>query len=199
MTGRRASRRRVILLCGAGLAGLAGCSQSQPEGAAGDGEPATETATPTAIATATATAATTVEIVASYPVQSDGQTTQRQQTVLTEDDFASVSPAQQGSGGRPPRVPATLTDAGATDFVAAMREYGFTSDEGIGACRYESDPEEPCYCLHTVVDEEIVYSAGMAPGLAEMLESGEFSENPAFVLQTENVSKAEEIAAALRE
>jgi len=196
MPRRLTSRRRVLGICGLGLAGgLAGCSQFQSAQPADDDERTTETMTPTATATATAG---TVKIVASYPEQDDETTAQRQQTVLTEDDFASVGSAQEAGQGRPPRVPVTLTDAAAEDFVAALRERGFTSGEGVSACRYESNPDDPGYCLHTVVDGDIVYTAGMSTGLAEMMESGEFSENPAFVLQTRTFSKAEEIAAALR-
>jgi preprotein translocase subunit SecD len=187
----------MLGLCALGLAGgFAGCSQFQSDQPAGDGVSTTGTMTPTTTATAPGG---TVEVVASYPVQVGETTEQHQQTVLTEDDFASVGSARKAGQGRPPRVPATLTDAAAEDFVAALRERNFTSGEGVGACQPEANPGDPGYCLHTVVDGEIVYTAGVSTGLAELMESGEFSENPTFVLQTRNFSKAKQLAAALRE
>jgi hypothetical protein len=189
MHGQLTSRRRVLAALGTGVAGLAGCSGSLGS------TPATNASTQTE-PTRTATPSATVELVASFPAQQNGSD-QRRETVLTAGDFASVSEPQSGGGGRPPYVQVTLTDAAAANYTKAMRDYGFTSEAGIDACRYESNPDDPGYCLQTVVDGEVVFAAGMAPSLARTIDSGEFSQQPAFVLQTRNQSQARQIAAVL--
>jgi len=178
------TRRRVLQALGLGLvAALGGCTRSQQDAAG-------VTATPTETAAETGRG-TTVEIVASYPEQDADTASQRRSTVLTDADFATISPAQPGGGGRPPHVQVTLTEAAAARYTAAMQEFGFTSETGTSACRYQEQPDTPGYCLHTVIDGEIVYSASMSPALAETIASGEFSEQPAFILATENESQAE--------
>ena len=119
-----------------------------------------------------------VAIVASFPGGSGDGAEQREESVITQGDFARVGPVRSG-GGQPPYVPVTLTDEAATRFTDAMTEYGFT-DEGVGSCRWQDDREDPGYCLYTVVDGEVQYAAGVAPSLAEAFRNGEFSEDPRF-------------------
>lgn len=212
------SRRPVLRSLGVGLvAGLAGCSQFvSDEPADGDETPtdATGTATPessdgTATATReqsderdTATQASvdsSVELVATFPTQTEDGVEQRRETVLTEQHFTGVGSPRTRSGATPPFVTVTLTETGAETYTEAMQKYGFTSGEGIEACRAQSHPEDPGFCLQTVVDGETVYSAGMSPGLAEIIESGEFDADPRFRLIATNFSQAQELASNLRD
>ncbi|MFC7133448.1 MULTISPECIES: hypothetical protein [Salinibaculum] len=206
MPASTVSRRRLLATLAGGVAGaVAGCSESQ--GTTGnadgnDGGTGTATRTPSATAAATATETSTrldadVEIVASYPVETGNGTEHRETTVLDERDVAAVGRVQEGAGGRPPSVPVGLTESGAENFTTAMREFGFTSSAGIQACRYEERPDDPGYCLQTVLDGEVVFSASMSSGLARTLESGAFADDPRFVLQTRNLSKARDLRASL--
>jgi hypothetical protein len=229
MTDSTQSRRRVIQSLGVGLvAGLAGCSQfmsdqpatgeSTPTDATGatTAEPSDTTATATpepsdTTGTATpepseerepdtyASVDTSVELVATFPNQTEDGVEQRRETILTGEDFAGVRPPRQGSGDRPPYVTVTLTETGAETYTEAMQKYGFTSGEGLEACNSRSQSEDPGYCVQTVVDGEIVYSGGMDTGLAEIVESGAFKQNPTFRLLTTNFSEAQELASNLRD
>lgn len=139
----------------------------------------------------------TVRVVASYPT--DGGYDERQ--VLTHADFASVGEAQEGAGGRPPSVPVTLTAESAEQFTTVLVEQGFTS-EGVNACEFETDGDEPPveagYCLYTSVDDDVVYAASLSQGLAQTIESGAFTENPQFVLTTQDFERAEQLEQYLR-
>lgn len=194
MSDRGRSRRRLLSSLAVAVGTLAGCTGQDAE-PTGETTPTEDTAAePTA--TATTTPAATVEIVATFPA-ADG-TEQRRETVLEPGDFASVGQPQAGTDGRPPSVPVTLTEEAASQFASAMQEYGFTSGTGIGACRYRETPDDPGYCLYTVVDGTVRYAAGMSSGLARNIESGEFSTQPAFVLLTSDFEAAQRVATALR-
>lgn len=192
---RQVSRRRLLqTVAGGALVALGGCTALDTNDSAANDDPKNET---TASATPTATPVpTTVEIQATYPADVEGGVEQRTETVLTESDFESVGDPQEGGGTTQPHVPVTLTESAAEEFTTAMVEYGFT-DEGTAACDYQDEPAEPGYCLQTVVDGEITYSASMSPGLAENIESGAFEKERSFVLQTENFSRARELQTAL--
>lgn len=134
-----------------------------------------------------------VGIVASYPAA--GGTEQRRETVLGPGDFESVGPVRTRSG-RPPYVQATLTEAAAERFVDVLREHGFTGD-GTANCRWQDRPDDPGWCLYTVVDGEVTYAAGLGAELADVVESGAFVDNRTFVLQTATATDAEELKDSL--
>jgi preprotein translocase subunit SecD len=50
----------------------------------------------------------------------------------------------------------------------------------------------------TVQDDRVVYAAGVAPGLADTLRSGEFVSDPAFQINTNNISEARDLQVDLR-
>jgi preprotein translocase subunit SecD len=77
-----------------------------------------------------------------------------------------------------------------------MIEYGFT-DEGVGMCR-DSVPEGQKYCLNTVKDGEVVYSASMGRSLAGSMQDGSFAESPTFIMQTADMDEARELAIHLQ-
>ena len=133
-----------------------------------------------------------VEIRAEFPAQNGTGT--RNVTVLEQGDFASIGVAQNPPNA-PPRVPVTLKQEAAREFQRDMVQYGF-ADEGIRSCN--GVPEGQQYCLNTVVDGEVVYSADMSPGLARDFASGQFVNNPRFVMTAGNMTQARQLQINLR-
>jgi preprotein translocase subunit SecD len=138
-----------------------------------------------------------VQVVAGYPVESANGTAHEREEVLTQGDFTNISPARQGEGNQPPYVQVTLTDAAAEQYVGVMNRNGFTS-EGVGQCFWQQNPDEPGWCLYTVVDGDTTYAASMGDGLAPLLRPGQdgeiaFFNNPTFRMQTGNFSDAQEL------
>jgi len=120
----------------------------------------------------------------------------RNVTLLESSDLATVGPVQEGRAGRSPSVTATLTEAAARNFSDSLQELEFTSD-GVNACEYQDSPSDPGYCLFTRLDDDVVFAASLAPGLADLIESGGFLQNPTFVFTASNLSQAEELKTAL--
>lgn len=120
-----------------------------------------------------------------------------QETVLTTDDFKTVGTAESGSEQGPPNVPVVLTSESAPEFQSAAVEKGVARSGG-STCTYDSDPDNTQSCLLTVVDGDVVYSAGMSPSLANSMNSGTWSDNPNFILQTESYEEAQKLAINLR-
>ena len=134
-----------------------------------------------------------VQIVAGFPVQDENGTEQRRVPLLTQGDFAQISPANQGGQGVAPHVQVTLNPDAAENYTNAMNKFGFAQDGGV-ECRWESDTEMPGYCLYTVVDGETVYGAGVTDGLADMFrDRQDFLNNPTFLMQTGDYSSAQEL------
>jgi len=139
-----------------------------------------------------------VQIVAGRPVPTtDGDTVYAEDAVLTMDDIQGIGLAETGGGGEPPHVPVTLTEEAGERFQQDMNEMGFTG-EGVGRCQWRSNPDEPGWCLYTVLDDEKTFGASMSPGLAETIAAGEFSSNPTFQMQTVNFSEAQQLEINLR-
>ncbi|WP_132059667.1 preprotein translocase subunit SecD [Halorussus amylolyticus] len=132
-----------------------------------------------------------VQVVAGFPVQEGNDTEYREVPLLTQGDFSRISTAENHPQNGP-NVPVVLNDEPAQNFSEAMQKFGFTG-EGADACTYQADQDNPGYCLYTVVDGEIVYSASMGGDLAGTIESGDFVQNPGFVMQTTNMSEAREL------
>ncbi|MFD1585722.1 PGF-CTERM sorting domain-containing protein [Halorientalis brevis] len=143
-----------------------------------------------------------VEMVAHFPVQRDGDTVHRDVTLLTNEDFETVGSARSGRPGTTPLVPVTLTDEAAQNYSNAMQNFGFTSDEGIADCQTDTAKEDPDnasgHCLYTVYDGEVVSAAQMSAGLAQTFETGDFVNDPEFVITAANMSEARDLSLALR-
>ncbi|WP_266078473.1 preprotein translocase subunit SecD [Haladaptatus caseinilyticus] len=136
-----------------------------------------------------------VTVVAHYP---SGNESYNNTTVLTQDSFEQIGQAEQDQSGAS-SVSVTLTDSAADKFVRVMNEKGFTSQQGIAACRYPQAPaSEGGYCLYTVVDGRVVYGASMGEGLAPSIQSGEFKQQPTFRMLTTNMSEARQLQINLR-
>ena len=131
-----------------------------------------------------------VQIVAGFPIQGPNGTEHRRVPLLTQGDFAQISPARQAGDGVAAHVQVTLTQDAAQNFTNAMNQFGFAQDGGV-TCRYEMEPDSPGYCLYTVVDGETVYGAGVNDGLADSFrDRQDFLNNPTFLMQTGTGSQA---------
>lgn len=143
-----------------------------------------------------------VQIIAGYPVQGENGTELETEEILTREDFTSISPAQRADEQNPlPNVPVSLTDEAGQEYATLMQEAGFTG-EGIGQCEFNASvddgPVEEEWCLYTVVDDEYVYGASMSSNLAQTINSGDFTTNPSFVLQTGEFEEAQQLEINLR-
>ncbi|WP_231185268.1 preprotein translocase subunit SecD [Haladaptatus sp. DYF46] len=130
-----------------------------------------------------------VSIVAHYPTDNG---TGANTTAITQNGITNVGPAQQVDNAW--SVSVSLTDDAAKRFATVMKKRGFTSSEGIQACRYPQKPaDEAGYCLYTVVDGRVVSGVSMG-SLADSINNGEFVNNPTFTIETgRNASEARKI------
>ncbi|CQH60774.1 protein-export membrane protein SecD [Halobacterium hubeiense] len=131
-----------------------------------------------------------VEMRAYYPEGGN----QTNATVLTHSQLqrSDVSTAQMIDGR--PSVPVSLTQDIAETFAADMREYGFTSGQGVSNCEFPDGG----YCLLTVLDGEVVYDAGVRANLAQSFENGEFVQDPRFVITANSMEEARELRVNLQ-
>ncbi|MCT9096555.1 hypothetical protein [Haloarchaeobius sp. HME9146] len=132
-----------------------------------------------------------VTVVAHYPTD-DGY---QNETLVTKTDVAAVGTVEEQNGMY--RIPVTLTEEAGASFASALVERGFTG-EGVSSCRWERNRDDAGYCLLTVVDGEVTFAASLAPGLASSMESGDFEEDPRFILAAQSKEEAERIAEQLR-
>jgi preprotein translocase subunit SecD len=130
-----------------------------------------------------------VRLVASFPAEGNDSGV-RNETVITQDDITSIGTPQTQQGTAV--VPVTLTDDAGSRFASQMQEYGFTSGRGVQNCNYEG-ARNSSYCLLTVRDGRVVYSASMGRGLAQSIESGDFEKTDSFVITANNMSEARQL------
>lgn len=131
-----------------------------------------------------------------YFDQEQGEYTTRE-GVLTQEDFRVIGSPRQGDDVQPPNVPVTLEPQSAEQFANDTVETG-VAQPGGSTCQYERAPEETQPCLLTVVDGEVVYSAGMDGSLATNVRSGSWSNSPDFILQTESFNEAQDLSVNLQ-
>ena len=136
-----------------------------------------------------------VSVVASYPENG----TQARATVLSEDDLQEgvIGNAQTREGQH--QVPVTLSDDVAAEFASDMTEYGFADEGAGGTCEEENGTvESGSYCLLTMRDEEVVYSARVVEDLGESFATGGFEKDPTFVITANSYEEAQQLAIDLR-
>lgn len=142
-----------------------------------------------------------VTVQAYHPTEENGSTVFVNRTVLTQDDFQQIGIAQRNQE-LGTHVPVSVKPAEAERFQRDMVETGVAAQGGT-ECGWPG-AREGTYagskgpCLLTVVDGTVVYSAGMSPDLARSMRSGSWAQNPQFVLQTRNMSEAEDLSINLR-
>lgn len=128
--------------------------------------------------------------------QSTGEYNTRE-AVLEQGDFRTIGTPRQGEGGQPPNVPVTIEDSSAEEFQENAVETGVARSGG-STCQYDRAPNETEPCLLTVVDGDVVYSAGMSPGLAQDMQSGDWSSDPQFILQAGTFDEAQDLSVNLQ-
>ena len=119
------------------------------------------------------------------------------EAVLEQGDFRRIGAAEQGQGPAPPNVPVVVNEQKAPEFQEDVVQTGVAQPGGT-TCRYEERPNSTDPCLLTKVDGEVVYAAGMSPSLASSMLSGEWVQDPQFILGTQNFSEAQTLAINLR-
>lgn len=139
-----------------------------------------------------------VETVALFPENG----TYRNVSLLTQSDFASIGGATQEGGET--FVPVTLTDSAGSEFGGAMRDYGFDQQGGTN-CNYDlnrsleaNKGENPGRCLLTVLDGDVVFAAGVSPGLAAGFRTGSFDDSPQYRTTTTSLEDARELELNIR-
>jgi len=128
-----------------------------------------------------------VEIEAYYPENG----TQVRTSVLTKDDLEQIGQPTTLRNGRP-AVPVVLTEEAAPRFQQDMRDYGFTESEAASNCEY-ANKNDTDWCLLTVRDGNVVYSAGVTGGqnsLQEGWRTGEWVKTPSFVITATSRAEA---------
>mgnify|MGYP006272916369 CR=1 FL=1 len=130
-----------------------------------------------------------------YQTENGSYTTR--EAVLEQGDFRRIGAAEQGEGGQGPHVPVVISDEQAEPFRQDVVETGVAQPGGT-RCRYQEAPNSTDPCLVTKVDGEVVYAAGMSPSLASSMLSGEWTQDPQFILGTQNFSEAQNLAINLR-
>ena len=143
------------------------------------------------VSTTSQSAETNATILAHYPTD-DGY---ENETLLAAEDLETVGEPEYGTAS-PYEIPVTLTRTGAESFTTTLVENGFTTT-GVTNCEWKGSPDDPGYCLLTVVDGNVTAWHALGPALADSIESGEFEEDPRFVFSAQNETRAERIAATL--
>lgn len=134
-----------------------------------------------------------VQIDLYYPQLDDDGDVEYIQTerLLDENSFQRVGTATEESGAGP-HVPVTLTQSSAVEFRDGTMASGMVP--GGSRCTYDDFPGNTEACLLTIVDGEVVYSAGMSPNLATSIEGGDWTNSPNFILQTESLQEAQQLS-----
>ncbi len=142
----------------------------------------------------------TVRIVVYHPVQQNNTTTYVNTTAITQEQFQSVGTARQNDAGGAFVQVAVREDA-APGVRQTFVDTG-VARQGGSECRYESSPQSTEPCILVVRDGAVVSSFGMDGGLASTIRSGEWVNNPTFILTTgqgqEAFQRAQEVSVDLR-
>ncbi|WP_267640841.1 preprotein translocase subunit SecD [Haloarchaeobius amylolyticus] len=128
-----------------------------------------------------------VTVYARYPGPNG---TMQEQAVITYEDLKNVGapeqpdPATTSGSADTWQVPVVLNQQGAQQFARVMQETGFTG-EGAGsrACGGDQRNQEG-HCLVLVSEGNVTSTFSVAPSLANTIESGQFAEDPRFVMTT---------------
>jgi len=135
-----------------------------------------------------------VRILAGYPAENGTYVTTE---VLSRDDIADVGNARESGPNNQPGVDVTVADSAATRFQEDMVEYGFDQQT---FCNYNNeDPQNSSgRCMMTELNGEVVFSASVEQGLAELFATGEFDENPVYTSSTGSMDEARELELSLK-
>ncbi|MFP8953817.1 preprotein translocase subunit SecD [Natrialbaceae archaeon A-arb3/5] len=149
-----------------------------------------------------------VRIVAYHPDEGGNQSNE---TVLQGDEIAdpgSASFNERQGHYVPITVDNTEDEEGnspASEYQNSMNELGFTG-EGQGQCtiqdreagEFDFDPDNPQWCLLTVVDDEVIDAHSMGDDLAQGMRSGEWANDPTFQMMVPTQQDAHNLAVNLQ-
>jgi len=135
-----------------------------------------------------------VLVQAYHPTENDSY---ERTTIMTSDDLQQVGAAQQPQQGGQPQVPIVVRDDRAEEVQQGFVDTGLAQDGGT-RCQYEENPDSTEPCILVVQDGQVVNSFGVRDSLADSMRSGEWAEDPSFVLTTTNLSEAQQVAVNLR-
>ncbi len=140
-----------------------------------------------------------VRVVAYFPTEQNGSTVYQNTTLIEQEQFQRISNAREADNtqGLGPRVPVRVTENAAPDVQQRFIETGIASPGGT-RCTYTANPNGTDPCILLVADGEVVNAFGMQPSLADSMQTGQWSADPAFVLTTTNFSEAQQVAVDLR-
>lgn len=133
--------------------------------------------------------------VDAYYQNEEGEYTTR--TVLERDDFRTIGSPQQATDSQPPHVPVTVEPTAAEKFQDDVVDTGLGQPGGT-TCQYETAPEETQPCLLTILDGEVVFSAGMSSSLASSMSAGTWAQEGSFILQTGSFEEAQTLSTNLQ-
>jgi preprotein translocase subunit SecD len=116
--------------------------------------------------------------------------------VLTQENFDSIGNVQQRSENEY-GVSVTVSDEAAPRFTEAMQEAGFTQ---ATPCQYnrENPQQSSGRCLLATLNGEVVFDGGVNSGLAQQFRTGEFVNDPTFVMTTPTREQARDIELSLK-
>lgn len=115
-------------------------------------------------------------VVAHYPAATERG--YERDPLLRSDDVADLGvPSIDHTGSWSLQL--ELTGDGSEAFDTTLVEAGFTED-GVHACSGGQEPSPEDYCLLTLGDDEVVFGVGLAPELAQKLESEPSSDGREF-------------------
>jgi preprotein translocase subunit SecD len=133
-----------------------------------------------------------------FPVVRNGSTVQeRERAVLTTDDFQNIGTAQEYQQRPGAFVRVSVREDTAAQFEQQMVDTG-VAQPGGSTCNTEDYRNSSDPCLLVVVNDRVVNTFGMSPGLADSMRSGEWSQDASFILETRNISEAQQVALNLR-
>ncbi|MFC7069458.1 preprotein translocase subunit SecD [Halobaculum lipolyticum] len=142
----------------------------------------------------------TVQIVVYHPVQENDSTTYVNTTAIRQEQFQSVGTAQQDDTG------SSFVSVSVREDAAPEVQRTFVDTQvaqpGGSECRFESNPQSTEPCILVVRDGQVVSSFGMDGGLANSMQTGEWANNPTFILTTgsgqQAFERAQEVSVDLR-
>ncbi|WP_256296576.1 preprotein translocase subunit SecD [Haloarchaeobius salinus] len=135
-----------------------------------------------------------VQLVARYPGDNG---TMEETTLVTEDGIDNVDSPEAGQSS-PYEVPVVLKQDAANQFARVLNQNDFTTTGVESRTCGGAQKNDQGYCLLTVVDGEVASSHSLGASLADSIRSGQFQEDPRFVMGAQNRSEAQTIAVSLR-
>ncbi|WP_435319518.1 preprotein translocase subunit SecD [Haloarchaeobius sp. TZWSO28] len=135
-----------------------------------------------------------VTVYARYPGENG---TMEEQPVITYEDLKNVGAPEQNDRGTW-QVPVVLNQQAADRFTSVMVDNGFTSS-GAGSPECGGDTRNDAgHCLVLVSEGNVTSTFSVAPSLANSIESGDFAEDPRFVMTTGSRAEAREVSVDLQ-